>query len=360
MHIRQYIQTLGFTKDNGYIGTKMAIYMKDSIEILVPLQTTLADYSNRVADIILKLSQMQRRDPGIIISELLIPPSDILKFSIKEPSTETGTISLQEGISLLESSKKAILATACQIIDPQKYYKRLQRGDAEVFLDSCRMGQTEFGSFVVTISCPIRHETEQAKILQTIPFARKVTLGLITSVSEILSAIDADNLDRISNVQDNAVIASANLCEALLEMQPSDNSGQLVIGSIWSKQIPIQGSIPASISIRKDYFAQIEQISKSLRPTQELQGRQFVARVDSLHGGPDNNNQMSGEVALVFVHDEGEVIKARVHLKHESYMLAWKAHGENGYVCLKGTLIRGRLNKINDCSDFHILGEATE
>jgi hypothetical protein len=358
MNIRQYVQSLGFIKDNSITG-KISVYHKDNYELIVPQDTRLGDYTNRIADIVLKLSEITNHKPNQIINELLIPPSDILKFSLKGQSTENGTVSLTEGISLLSSSKKAILSAACQVIDPQKYHKRLQRGDAESFLSSCRMGQTEYGSFVVTVSCPLNAGTQI--ILPGVteqPFARKVTTSLIKSIHEVVSAIDADDLARITSPEANSIITSANLCDALLEMQPSDNAGELIIASIWSKQVAFTDTFPSSVAIRKDYFSQIEQVAKSLRPTLESRSEDFIARVDSLHGSLDAEGRMYGDVGLVFLHDDEELIKARVNLSHESYALACDAHKVGKYIFIKGNLVRwNRVSRINDYSGFHILSE---
>lgn len=48
-----------------------------------------------------------------------------------------------------------ISSAACSVVNPFTYHPRTDRNDARQLIHHARMGQTEIGSFVLEILCPI-------------------------------------------------------------------------------------------------------------------------------------------------------------------------------------------------------------
>ena len=48
-----------------------------------------------------------------------------------------------------------LLSEAHSVLVPQPYHPRMSRSEAEDFLSRCRLGQTDRGSFVLTVACPL-------------------------------------------------------------------------------------------------------------------------------------------------------------------------------------------------------------
>jgi hypothetical protein len=77
----------------------------------------------------------------------------------------------------------------------------MSRTEAEDFIHSWEIGQTEKGSYTVTLRAPVGlHElSAEGNVPGEVPFARKATETLAASVAQIAQAIDQD---RIENVLD--------------------------------------------------------------------------------------------------------------------------------------------------------------
>jgi hypothetical protein len=150
---------------------------------------------------------------------------------------------------------------------------------------------------------------------------------------------------------------SSNLCEALLMMQPVGERSRLCLATTWSRSLrpPTLGAPPSQVELRREYFPAIETLARSLRPTREPHVSYFVAMVDSLHGDPDLDGLVRGEVQLSILNQE-ETTKARVNLNPNEYRTALEAHGVGGYVSLNGVLIRGdRVHRIIETANFKAL-----
>lgn len=113
-------------------------------------------------------------------------------------------------------------------------------------------------------------------------------------------------------LDDESAPVSANLCEALVEMMPADESTDL---------------------------ESIEQLAQRLRPKQGSTLAQFVGKVIELAGSPSQSNELEGDVMLQLQVDD-QLVKVRVPLSADDYRHAGLAHFEQRFVSIMGQLRR--------------------
>ena len=242
---------------------------------------------------------------------------------------------------------------------------------------ACRVGQTERGSFVLKIACPLdsvdletsvsmptplfknmtEPEPESTPHRVNKPFARKVTSLLMRSLGRIVTAIDSDKTDSLLVHRPGQPVLSANLCEALLAMQPTGDRSVLGIQTNWSRAFtpPPPNEVPGSVLLRADVFPEIEKVAQALRPAKQPKMSNFIGLVDSLMGNPDPDRRVEGDVTFLLF-DADETIKARATLNADAYHIAWQAHGAAGYVSLRGKLVRERrTHRIEEVSHCKLL-----
>lgn len=357
-HLRGYIRSSGWTRipTTNQAFTHIAIFRKKDDEVLVPQKTDFGDYARRIGDIVETLSSVEKRSKFQVLNDILIPSSDILRFRVAGSTSGDGTIPLSEGLGLIAGSKKALLASAHQVLQPQRFHPRLKRAEADEFLNSCKLGQTERGSFIATFICPVASKIEfddsEVSGSSSDPFSRKVTSCLMRGVGAILKAIDQDDLGPIKKQDDVSAIVSANLCDAIVEMQPSAMTN-LTITASWAPTLGVPANVSSQLEIRRDYIPAIEELAKDLRPQFQPQNDLFIGKIDSLHGSAGENGRVQGDIILAFIYDDGELLRAKLNLGPDDYALACDAHKQGKYVQVTGTLHRGyRANWIKDPKHF--------
>lgn len=348
----------------------------DLDQLIIPLDSGIPDYARRMAEVVANLAERENRPAAEILDDLLLPPSDVLRFRLDEPQSQSGLLPLDQGIGLLAGARRALLASACSTIQPRTFHPRLSRTEAEQLVKASFLGQSERGSYTVVISCrldavgPGSHVPRPTPLFEAlsehppepappseIPFTRRVTSLLMRSVARLASALDSDQFDDLMVADGSEPPLSANLCEALLMMQPIGERSRLSLATTWSRSLPppVDATPPSLVHLRGEYFPTIAALAMSLRPNPEPQVSHFVGLVDSLHGDPDEHGHVSGEVQLLILNQE-ELTKARVILGTEDYHKAWEAHGVGGYVSLSGILVRGeRVHRITEISNFKFL-----
>lgn len=353
--VRGYALAKGWQRVAGVNG-EIALFNHPNAEfdqLIVPMDDTLDDYAKRLRDVIHNIATFESRPVVEVLNDLITPESDILRYRVASPSTGRGTIPLIEGIRLLDGARRSLLSAACSVINPVAHHPRMSRTEAQQLLNACHLGQTERGSYSVSVSCPLRAVEGDAPLLPGgEPFTRRAVTILMRSASRMVTAIEADLVPEVFEPAVNQPVLSANLCDAILQMQPSDEGSHLDIKVSWATTLKPVEAIPIQVRIKFEYFPIIEDISKKLRPAQAPAASLFVGYIDSLAGEPGDDGRMRGE-AIISVMFEEQMQPVRVDLGGDNWQMAHTALGTHGIVRFNGVLHRGtRVHRITEINEF--------
>lgn len=329
-------------------------------QILIPLDDRTSDYDRRMAEATLAIARWEGRPAAQVANDLLNASSDLLRFRVASPSLDAGSLPLEDGLSLLSGAKTAILAAAHSVLSPSRYHKRMSKAEADELLRACRMGQTERGSFIATVACPLRAVEANQPLFETRedPFARKTTFLLMKSLGDLVNAIEGDTVqDMVERNEENPLI-SANLCDAVSKMKPSIEGADLTVSATWSplRAINAAARAPSTVRIQHSYFPIIDDIYRELRPDPAPQVDTFVGFVDTLDGRPGPTGQVEGDVILRVLVDDENLIRAKATLSAEQHAVAVEAYQHQHIIRIDGNLSRrSRLGIIDNPANFQII-----
>jgi hypothetical protein len=332
-------------------------------QLLIPMDQESDGYAEAILEVVQRIAETENREVSSVISDLLTPNSDIIRFKISSEGTSSGTLTLEDGVSLLDGAKKALLASASSVINPIPHHLRMSRSEAEEFVRACRLGQTEYGSFVVKIACPLDAVTSNDAFFDFHnPFARKSTHLLMKASHALVEGIESDCLEELLTGNRLQPEISSNLCDALIKMQSVREKSTLTIDITWASNPNV--SIPKDIFYRvifkAEYFSSLERIQQFLRPNKETEESQtLLGTVETLNGDVGEDGKRSGEVIFALLLPDEEVVRARAVLSTEEYSIAINAHDKGRrYISLHGTLHRGtRIGMVNNITSFKMIEE---
>ncbi len=334
-------------------------------ETLLPLSKDYSDYTYRIVDVLENIAQAENREVHQVLTDLSIPPGDTVRFRVINKDTIGGTISFLEGFNLLEGAKKALFTTACDIVQPEKYHKRLGLKGAQQFIEECRLGQTEKGSFIASVICPFVNQTPEDKAQQLSIFnqaeefrhslTRKVTTRLMSSLAEIKSAIDRGEENRIVDLEGENII-SGNFLESIVELNSTKETTEIEIVTSWSVFAKEQPQIARAIKFSNDYIPVLENIISKVKPIDRGFEDDFVGKISLTKANPDIHSRNEGEIVLNYIiGDEEKVSKARVVLNNEDYEKACEAHKQGKTVSIRGKLVTVGRSKTIENPSFKIV-----
>lgn len=332
-------------------------------QLIIPKNQEDDSYDDAIAEVIYRIADDENRNPLSVASDLLMPNSDILRFRVSGNDAMSGTLPLEDAHSLLEGAKRVILSVACSVVSKTTHHLRMSRGEAESMLKACKFGQTEYGSFVAKIACPLDAVESYAPMVDLFghhtPFVREATTLLASACHEIVENIENATVETLLERNSENPIITSNLCDALIRMHGYQEKGKLGLDITWAANpdIPIPKA-PTRVIFKPEYFHIIDQIRTALKPNKEADKHQeFVGTVETLNGDIEDDGRRSGEVILSLLLPGEETVRTRVTLRAEQYANAVKAHEMGrGYVMIKGVLYRdSRSGYIKDIDSFELI-----
>ncbi|HET9954201.1 MAG TPA: hypothetical protein VFQ61_06845, partial [Polyangiaceae bacterium] len=244
--VRDYLRAHGWTQASSK-RDYVAIYRHDAprAEVLIPLDRDLADYGKAMWLAAREIATVERRTVESVLHDLRQPRLDRIRISLEGEDLENGTLALAQGVSLLSGVRKALLASASTVRHARRYHPRMSFSEAELFVQSCRLGQTEVGSYVLTVEAPHRLAANAATPDQA--FGRQASAILMRAVQSIV--VNVRKGDAQPLLEDPSPIVSANLCDALVDMMPADEKADLRFRATWSPLLPISEGVPNQVHV---------------------------------------------------------------------------------------------------------------
>lgn len=325
---------------------KIFQYEKDDTfeQVTVPLEKNLRDYKQIMYETICKIAYIEKKSVEQQMLYLLNPNTDILKIRLDRKEVESGNIMFDDAIQLYDNARKLLAATALDIINPKRIHWGRIDDSVQQFLTRCRFGQTEIGSYVVSVVCPFAElsETEGYKQLSIFSdeercansLTRKVTNRLMSNIAIVKKRVDEGNLESLVNYEDGI---SSNFYEALNGMDLYSENTSVEFTAEWSPIVKSNRSPIERVMITNDYYEPLQSvISKIKECTNER--TEIIGKIKDLKAAPIIDKRKFGTVVVVYISGNGKAKSVKVKLDKEDYDNAVMAHQYGKTVRLIGEL----------------------
>jgi hypothetical protein len=356
--VRDYAKSRGWQSVEGS-RRRLWIYSHpkaDLRQLIIPMDRDVA-WADALLEIVLRMAELEELAPETVLNNLLTAYSDIVRFRVGGEDVSAGMLPMADAASLIEGAKRALLSSACSVVNKDKHHLRMSRSEAEEFLRVCKMGQTEIGSYVVKVICPLTEMDEPLLLREALPFARATTMVLMNGCQKIVRSIEQDRVDDMLEEDLCSPEVTSNLCDALLRMHAARDDADLNIEISWAAmpKITIPSIEPVVAAFKPEYFRTVEDIQRQLRPQTEQEESSFLlGTVETLNGDVGEDGRRSGEVIFALLLPDEEVVRARGNLNTDDYDKAVTAHEKGrGYVAFNGVLNRGtRVSRVEEIAGF--------
>lgn len=327
----------------------------DFMQVMVPMDKAFADYKQVMYDAVRNIASLEEKSIEQVMLYLLNPNADILKIRMDKKGIESGNILFDDAIKLFDNAKKLLAATASDIINPKKiHYGRLD-DSVQQFLNQCRFGQTEIGSYVVSVVCPFAELSDDAGYKQLSIFTdeercaysltRMVTNKLMDNVTLIKKHVDEGEMEDLLSQE---IGISSNFLEALNGMNLQSENTMVEFITEWAPAVKINRSQNNHVKVTNDYYEPIASVIDKIK--EETNKRtEIVGRIKKLTAAPVVDKRYGGFITVVFVDENNKAKSLSVHLTKEDYDNALEAHHYGKAVKVVGELINknGRLKMEN-------------
>ncbi|ESQ88978.1 hypothetical protein ABAC460_14450 [Asticcacaulis sp. AC460] len=360
-----YLKAKGWTKYSEKRGA-FSVWINDRFpdaEVVVPSKREASDFVTRLGSILPELESAEQRSQVDILRDLLNSGFDIMRLAARSPFTTDGSIRIGDGVHLFEHAREMLLAGACAAVKPRAVFHSRKPQPALEYMDQARLGQTEHGSYVLTILSPVApllHAYSDEELFPEEPFARRVVKTLTKAIALTVDAADAAIVDTDFSPFQNAVQGgvSANLCEALAGFFKISDPTEMSFSVGWALNRPMpEQEAPGKITITNDIIPMIEEAAKTFRQKDTLEAYPVTGPVVKLER-PENSE--SG-VVTIWANVEGVVRKLNLTLNEAEYKLATEAHKNYSPIKVVGDVKKqGRSYVIANPINFDVIKDSDD
>ena len=234
-------------------------------------------------------------------------------------------------------------------------YRRKFKCSSEVarFIDACKFGQTEYGSFIINLVCPLQDyiETKKDYVQLTLfdgldaasqCFTRKVVNKTLSSVASVKETIDSGH--DLSDLSDplSPRFVSVNFLESLQGLSgPKEARSSLDISAQWAPLVKENRNSDSIVKLSDNYSDVIRSEVERVKNQTDEHERTLVGVIVTLHSTGTLAGRTFGQVKMSYLvagTDRTSVVT--FDLPTENYSDAVEAHKLGRSVQVVGVMDR--------------------
>jgi hypothetical protein len=333
-----YARAEGWAR-NGAYGDHADVYAAEELpEITLPRTRRLGDYAHVVSRLIDIFAQVADMDEISIYRDLVTADRDVIR--VRAAESNDGAVAVDDGLSLMQGASDMLLAAACSLRNPQPLYRAGANKEASDFMRRVRLGQTEHGSFVITLLTPVIPPPLQPSFdpdwtPDEDSGERLVTRRLADALETVRHATErtvGGDIDAFYEAVEHGV--SANLCESLVTLiEPFPT---LDIGLTWARTRPMP-SARSLVRFANDDAPIIREAARSFRDREPQPDVRLFGFVQQLRR---DEEETDGTITLRASVDGQQTRSVTTVLSQSHYQRAIQAHSLKAPVVAEGDLER--------------------
>lgn len=330
----------------------------EPLEIVVPMDPSLRDFAARMGEVLHTLAVAESRSQSQVHQDLSTTFADVVRIRIDDPSLVDGTMSIDANAQVAQKVRDLVLAAACSATERRTVWHARKPTRAIDHVKNLRVGQTERGSYIVTVISrvpPAFHAPNNGQLVEgETPFERRVTQGLANSLKRLDEAAASAALSgELASFEESiATGVSANLCEAVVGLWGEDDGQRSVDFQFsWSPARPEGPETPSKTRFSADRIPLIREAARVMReraPVDDFELEGAVVKLDRVPGQP------MGKITVIG-HVDDKPRHVALELGDVDYQIAIRTHQQNKILRCVGSLVReGRGYALRDPRDVSV------
>jgi len=335
-----FARTQGWSRAEPY-GQHADVYTGENRpEIILPRTEHLGDYPAVVGRLIRVFADVSSQDEVTTYRDLVGSGYDTIRVRVSR-GDDDGTIDVDAGVLLVTNARDMLLAAACAARSSQPYYRAGANREAADYMRRVKLGQTERGSFIVTLLAPVPPLLQgQLSLepswapLEEEPLERLVTRRLMDGLAGCREAAEAV-LAGDGAAFDRSVArgVSANLCEAVAGL--SEQSARVDVNLTWARTRPAP-MVAQRVTFSSTDAQILAEAARTFRLKQPRDDVRLLGAIVNLKRSPA---ERVGHVTVkAMIDDSPQSVVA--DLDEDAYAAASQAHTNRRPVVISGDLRR--------------------
>lgn len=353
----KYVQHIGLFKVCDLYDGRAQQYAAAnySYSVIIPFDKSFSDYDRVLVDSLSEIAINNNLSVDSIVNKLLYPSYDSLKYRVSQKRTSMGVLPFMFLPELIESIKYTIASVLNDIRNPSSFHKRVYSKDVNELLEKYAFGQTEIGSYILNILCPLG-EYQLSWIDESRPIQRMVNEKLMISIDKIQKDLKVHNISKIEEEIEQGIYSS-NFMESLSDIYKDTRDTTINVYVDWCMDLPEMIDIPQNVLLEPKYMETVGVMAEKFKPKpKKNESKPFYGKIAGIESEPEINDRKHVVIKVSAIGDEGKKITVFAKLDYNQYFHdVDKAFQEGLNVRLSGTMNLSSAKKFIENPSFSIL-----
>lgn len=332
--LTSYLSKAGWTNESPNSDVFKYTH-KEGGTLILPTSPQAHRYAISVNNVIKTISAWENRSPIDVFQNIVNPRSDSLILAFCGELAKKGSLPLSYFYESIRNIRNSILYSACGEWQPKPFYKKPSKIASDI-AEQARFGQTQIGSFVISVS--LSHSTAPNNADE--PIERKVIKRILTGIKQARDYVTSGKLIDVANDFKSGL--NANIAESLAALKTEGIS--LGISAQWDSHLCISEEFKKPLKIEERTFEMLEIISKEYRGKETSQPISITkSKVISLKWdfeNPDIDEDFTEHFVILKIIEPDNISVSNIYvtLEPKDYMEACKAHMSSKHIKIEGEL----------------------
>jgi hypothetical protein len=358
--VESYLAAKRWKSDGEIRKVATVWHQHDSLdaEVVLPLSTSVKDYTQRLRDALAALALYEQRQIVDVVSDVVRYFANVISVRVIGADTSEGTIPISDGVLLITKAKELLYAAAMSMYAKKKQFSGAPSKDTKSYVDALLLGQTEVGSYVVNVIAPLRPNTSPKSGGDEVQLAQAVTLSLANSLEALINASNDYGLKQDPTVFEAAIAkgASANMCDALLGFSGTEHNREFEIRISGAAGPMFEGETKIFL-FNAGYVIALQKASSYYKDDYVLRDREIWGFVKKLHRPKGDEN---GTITVESTVDQIER-NVNIELGPDDYHKSILAHDKKSAVKCRGDIhVKSRSATLLNPTDFKVVASMGE
>lgn len=307
--------------------------------ILLPTDNSFSDYNKIMYRFLCILAEEEKVTVKGLYNKLVNPSCDILKWRIADDNTFNGAIPFSSMGSNIDYIKDMLGSACLDILSPSSYHKKLYTNDVQNQLTKYSFGQTEIGSYILNVLCPLGFYQYQLfnPDEATLPLSRRINLNILRNIEKIQHSVSENSQEMRDNVAEGNI--SVNFLTSLSNLYEENKNSNLTISAVWNTSVPLMEDIPIStVQLLPQCIEKVGQTIEEFTPHEEQNvSVEYVGKIISISTDAEVDDREKCIVKLATIGDNLRTTTILAILSYAEYFnIADSAFRTGANVKVKG------------------------
>lgn len=342
-----YLTSMGWTRTRFQVDHSSEwekLFQGETVPLMLPLNRKYKDFLLRTEEALELIATVEQRSVDELLADLQTVGADVIRIRLRHTWATDGSIPLNQGELLIENTRELFLSGACSAIQTKPFFASRRPEEANRFVRNLRLGQTERGSYVVTVLSNVGMSLQNSLFNEETdpPFERKAVVHLCQSLAALRRAADLALISPTAKTFEDVVSegVNGNLCSAIVKMSgenplPSD---ELRVFFSFARSRPLLKPVPNEIVFEGQHIPVIREAAQFFRAVAPPEESEIRGAVIQLRRGTETG-PLSGPILVMAFVDE-KPRRVQIHLDEAGHQLAIRAYENGDEIACTGDLVK--------------------